>query len=193
MKKGIIVIDLDNTLRDISAQMCKVYNRYVGCANDSLMSPCDIKDYDINKSMSELKKHVSAIDLKHFMFIEHAREVFYLAPIMQKTEHDYPKAYLSELQRFYRIIIATCQYTDTNKMYAIDWLKINNVPYDDIIFTNDKSWIECDVMVDDNIDFLRNSIAKCKFLFSQPYNERFGNEFERIGSIKELTKLLELK
>lgn len=188
MGKKILVLDLDNTLRDISTQMCKVYNRYVGYANGSLMSPCDIKEYDINKSMPELKKHVSAIDLKKFMFIKNAREVFYLAPIMQKTEHDYPKAYLSELQRYYRIIIATWQFTDTNKMYAIDWLNNNNIPYDDIIFTSDKSWIECDVMVDDNIDFLRNSAAKRKFLFSQPYNEQYGDEFERISSIKELYK-----
>lgn len=59
---------------------------------------------------------------------------------------------------------------------TVTWLREHGVPYRSLTFTEDKSVIEADVMIDDSPKNLRASRAVAKYLFPAPHNEKQAME-----------------
>lgn len=164
MNKKIIKIDVDGVLRDMLSVMCGIYNAVY---NDNIQ-PCDVKNYNVEISFPKCKE-VDGISAKYFFFNEYAYEIYNYAKVLPKA-----KEAIDILHNLgYYIIIVTCQENYLNKHNTLVWLDNNNIYYDSICFTDDKSIVKGDIMVDDFIDNLKQCENNGEELIciKAPYNE----------------------
>lgn len=86
------------------------------------------------------------------------------------------------------IILCTTQPTITNKISTINWLKNNNIDYDDIIFTQHKYKFNLHYLVDDKfkniLDFNESNYFNNGYLYEQPYNSHLEYK-NKINSIEQ--------
>lgn len=170
---AIFKIDVDGVLRDIMTPMCKLYNEKF----DENIKPEDISEYDVSSTFKKCD------DIKNFFFVENAKEVF-----LNSHPHNYVREALELIHYMgHKIVICTWQFNNTNKKYTLDWLEKHNLFYDDICFTKDKEMINCDVMIDDNPDFLsKEDNDTIKILINSSYNKNVEIEgIRRYNSLYE--------
>lgn len=155
---AIFKIDVDGVLRDITTPMCKLYNEKFG----ESIKPEDISEYDVTSTF------VKCNDIREFFFVEHSKEVF-----LYSKPHEYVREALELIHYMgHKIVICSWQFNNENKKYTLDWLSDNNLYYDDICFTKDKEIVNCDVMIDDNPDFLSTEDDDIiKILINASYNK----------------------
>lgn len=183
MNKKIIKIDVDGVLRDMLLAMCGIYNAVY---NDNIQ-PCDVKDYDVDVSFPKCKEK-DGISAKYFFFNEYAYEVYNCANVLPKA-----KEAMDILHNLgYYIIIVTNQETYLNRHDTLVWLDNNDIYYDSICFTKDKSIVKGDIMVDDCVDFLNqcNNNEEELICVKAPYNEN-NNFFKKVPSLYHYARFLE--
>lgn len=164
MKKALIVLDVDGVIRNILPAVLE-------CHNKSVPFPITVKD---------IKKYdLDFLGDKKAFFIKHAERIFRNSPA-------YPESIsaVKVLQKLYEIKFVSAQYEE-NWDYTIDWFVNHKLPNNLLYFAIDKSRVECDVIVDDCPDNLRNHPARHKFIFDQNYN-RDCMDFERVFSLYHL-------
>lgn len=173
-KKGNIVfaIDCDEVLRPVLGNMVELYNKEF----DTNVQYSDVKDFDVEVSFPLVRKTLGKSPLDWF-FQEHEEDVF-----MSKGPFIEPRVF-NALRRLGRVVIVTSQRSHSNRVKTMEWLDKHGIEYDDIFFTNDKSQIVCDYLVDDNPDNFKNTHASVCVLIDAPYSVNKTNEevFEIIG------------
>ena len=159
----IFKIDVDGVLRDIVPTMCKVYNEKYG----THLEKSDVTVYDVSDFFTECE---NAAD---FFFVKNGKEIFLESPTTYKAKEALDMLH----EAGHKIVICTWQFTDENKKYTIDFLSRNNIYYDDICFTKDKDIVKCDVIIDDNPEFISKESEEgtTKILIDCPYNSEYPN------------------
>ena len=152
-----IAVDIDGVLRDFVGQVNTVFDSVYP---NGWRRP--VTEYGIDKFYSIGK------DIYDMAFIEQAKSVYVLAPV-------YPgaKKMLEDLKEDgHTIVIATSQPNKEVLKYTIDWLHLNELPYDEFYCSlnmGSKNNIRADVLLDDYIkhlvEFKRYSVC-----FTQPWN-----------------------
>ena len=159
----IIKIDMDGVIRDIIPAMLDIYNtEYEGT-----LTANDITDYNVNKSFPNiLSTNKLATDV---FFVDNAEKVFLNSNVCNGA-----KSALDMLHRAgHKIIICTWQFTYEAKLYTLEFLKNNEIYYDDICFTKEKDLIKSDVIVDDNPEFLKADHSPKKVCIDAAYNKEY--------------------
>ena len=159
-----IKIDMDGVIRDIIPTMLKIYNEEC----DGQLTANDIIDYNVNTSFPNVitKKNKLATD---FFFVDKAEDIFRYSPMCNGA-----KEAINMLHRAgHKIVICTWQFTHEAKVYTLEFLKANEIYYDDICFTKEKDLIKSDVIVDDiirgqvSINSSRLTIPRKKYVLTQ--------------------------
>ena len=163
MLDKIVKVDMDGVIRDIFTPMCRIYNERYG----TNVLPCDITDYDVNKSFPKVME-VDNRNAADFFFIDHGREVF-----LESKPYDSAQETLSSLMLCgWKVVITTWQFTNRNKRYTLDFLERNGIIYDDICFTRDKWLVQGGWLIDDNPEFiLDDRDTSRKIMVNMPYNQ----------------------
>ena len=170
---AIFKIDVDGVLRDIITPMCKLYNEKF----DENIKQEDILEYDVSTTFKKCD------DIKNFFFFFFFKEDF-----LNAHPQDYVRESFDLIHYMgNKIVICTWQFNNTNKKYTLDWLDKHNLIYDDICFTKDKEIVNCDVMIDDNPDFLsKEDNDTIKILINSSYNKNVEIEgIRRYNSLYE--------
>ena len=168
-----IKIDMDGVIRDIIPTMLKIYNEEC----DGQLTANDIADYNVNTSFPNVitKKNKLATD---FFFVDKAEDIFRYSPMCNGA-----KEAINMLHRAgHRIVICTWQFTHEAKVYTLEFLKANEIYYDDICFTKEKDLIKSDVIVDDNPEFLKADNSEKKICIDAAYNNDY-KECEHYDSL----------
>lgn len=95
----------------------------------------------------------------------------------------------------HNVKIATASYYKTLPTKLEECLfKYFQITHDNIIMIQDKSWLQCDVLVDDNEMNLKD-FKGIRVLVDAPYNKQADSESYdyRISDLKELIEILALK
>ena len=188
MDKPIFLVDVDGVLRDITTPMLKLYNAEF----EENLTYSDLKNYDVSVSFPKFAEQ--QINARDFFFNDCAAEVFLSAPLMENAFEA-----ISILRETGRVIICTNQSTTKNKIYTLKWLKSNNIEYDDIFFTSDKSLIPCNVIIDDNPYFIDHSNANTRIIINHPYNQdvkendrtmRFDSLYDYAIELKTINQMI---
>lgn len=178
----IIKIDVDGVIRDMFTVMCKIYNEDF----KENITVDDIFDYDVDKVFIKVKE-AWGISAAEYFFKMHSRELFLLS-----KPYDNVKMAISKLKNAgHKIVIATWQFTLSNKLNTLYFLSLNDIPYDDICFTRDKWLIKSDWIIDDNPEFICNEKEKAKkILVNMPYNKDIDYNGLRVNNLKEAVKII---
>jgi 5'(3')-deoxyribonucleotidase len=158
----IIKIDCDGVLRNLLADMCKIYNRRFS----THIRPDECTCYDVEKifPLCQIELGVSAAE---YLFDLNGEELF-----ANGTAFDNIESAIKMLKGAgHTIIIVTAQNSVDNKIDTLKWLDNNNIYYDDIAFTNNKENVFGDIMIDDNVNVLKKCPSYTKpICISAPYN-----------------------
>jgi len=175
--KETIILDVDGVLRDMVTKTIETYKEYKNPLCKAKYN--DVTTYDFKSAIPEL-------DIWGFLSAPlFAREVFLHAKPYEENISDIVK----QLHEKYNIHICTYQFRG-NERYTLSWLKNNKIDYDSITFSEDKSCIKGQYLVDDYPKNFNNLSKETKgYLFNQPYNQ--GCSLDRINTIEEL--LIKLK
>jgi len=135
-----IGIDCDDVLRDFVPKCLEIYNKKYN-TNATLEQ---VTEWTFDNVMPEIKDKIE-------FFLTNAKELFYdTTPRKDFINLPY---YLKE--HGHDVAIVTHQLKGIED-YTCQWLKKYNVPYDSLHFSNDKSLINLDVLVDDGLHNLNN-------------------------------------
>lgn len=170
-----IKIDIDNVIRNMSKEMVDIYNEMFG----ERMTVEDICCYDVRKAFPKFEE--AGMDARHEFFSSKRYRTFFLAEQMPDAISGIRK--LKEMG--HEIIIVSYQPDALNRLYTIEWIKKNQVPFDNIVLLDeeDKTHVKADYIIDDNPKFLDMDSAK-KVCIDWAYN-RTGKYDYRVKSILE--------
>lgn len=188
-KKYIFAIDVDNVLRDNLGEMVKLYNEHF----NETKTVDDITNYKTEIMFPKIKEETGQTSSQWF-FQDHSDELFVKAKPFDNVADD-----IKKLREYGNVVIVTYQKTDLNKKQTIEWLSKNNIEYDSIVFTKDKSIVDCDYFIDDNDWNFQNCKAKYGVLITAPYNKdvdicdlskttAFDCKIERFDSFHDFVK-----
>jgi 5'(3')-deoxyribonucleotidase len=164
MKKALIVLDVDGVIRNILPAVLDCHNKTVPFP----LGINDVKKYDLD-----------FITDKKAFFVKNGERIFRNSPAYSESI-----SAVKVLLKHYEIKFVSAQYEE-NWDYTIDWFVNHKLPTERLYFAFDKSRVECDVIVDDCPDNLRNHSAQHRFIFDQNYN-RDCTEFDRVFSLYHL-------
>jgi len=153
-----VIIDTDDVIREFVPTLIKVYKQYY---------PHDVL-YEINTWT--LSKHFPiGEDIYKFFAKEHIAEIFYEAPLMRHA-----REFLNKLKKDKDIfiILATSQKSLECRAVTMQWYLKHKIPHNDIVFTEDKSTINGDYLIDDSPNQLARALTKGMQVipFTQPWN-----------------------
>ena len=157
-------IDCDGVLRNLLERMCNIYNVEFG----TNIKPEDCLYYDVDKVFTLCQEKLG-ISARNFMFNQYSQLLFKYGPIFDKAKEAIDMLH----EAGHKIIIVTAQSSVDNKIYTLEWLRDNNIYYDDIVFTENKDIVKGDYMIDDSLDIL-NDISKptIPICIVAPYNKQ---------------------
>lgn len=169
----VIKIDIDGVLRNILETMCDLYNHEFS----TNIKPNDVNRYKVDEAFPLIKEVFDISAVEYFFEIK-GFIVFRNSPKYEGVS----KA-INKLKRLgHNIVIVSFQRTLQNKIDTLNWLKSNNIYYDDICFTSNKDIVKGDIMVDDNPEFLYQISGECQtVLIDMPYN-RDCKDFKRFDT-----------
>ena len=176
-----IKIDIDNVIRDMSGQMIVIYNSVYKRKLKKEFTKDDLKDYSVDISFPLCENKA-----RKFFFETNAWAVYMGAKPMKNATNGLKK--LKEMG--HEIILVSYQPTKESKEYTLKWLQKWGIPYDAIVFTNnkDKTIVQADYIIDDNPEFLDMDSAK-KVCIDWPYNRKLKYDY-RVKSINDFAKKL---
>ena len=160
MEKPIVFgVDVDGVLRDNLGIMVDLYNK----GFDESMTVDDVKHFEVTKSFPKFTEH--GIDGRKFFFQDYADEIFLNAEPCQGAI-----SAMEILKEHGTVVIVTNQIGIDNKVRTLQWLEQNRIPYDSILFSQEKFLLNCNVMIDDNTAFFHGSPASKAVVIEAPYN-----------------------
>lgn len=173
-----IGIDVDGVLRNIAGKIIELYN----------------SEYNANIQYNEIKDYkmedIVGMNTDEFMmkyFFELGHEVFEKSNVIGNPT----ESLINLKNNGHDIHIITHQFKGL-EAYTIRWLINNEIPYDSITFSEDKSIVNVDLFVDDKVEnlqrvqFFGNAISLC---FDQPWNKNFNGK--RISNLDEIFPFIE--
>lgn len=160
-RKLKIAVDCDEVLRRTVDGMLSLYNNNF----NTKLTKDDIKDFDVAISFPEIKKQ-TGIPAGKWLFEIHSRDIFY-------NNKSFPGSdwAIEELKKYGDVMILSSQKTYENKRDTLDFLHREGIDTRNVCFLNDKSIVDCDIMIDDNPDYFKNCKAKVCVLITAPYNK----------------------
>lgn len=175
MKKRLLV-DIDECLREFVQPVLSIYNL---CWNESVKFD-EITSYKMETKLTYLQTHEGFKSfVKKFKDHIYTKEVKPFKTVIPT---------LKKLRNNYEIVIVSSTF-DFGRKATREWLNFYKIPYDKIIFTNNKSRYKGFAMIDDCTDNLNNSKAQFKICMDKPWNQDF--EGMRIKKFNELKKVLD--
>lgn len=179
VKKGVLAVDIDETLvDDLVATLLVEYNKKY---NDNVKFE-DITEYNIQKFLKPECKDI---------FAEFANEELFEK--LKPKEGSY--VLLNFLNNYYNIYFLTAGDPITMP-YRDKWLKKY---YDSfyksrrLVMCKDKFLFNCDILIDDCQENLKWMPSKCmKILFNQPWNTNFNAELNGMFRVNDWTDIWNL-
>lgn len=160
---AIFKIDCDGVLRDLLVCMCEVYNHEF----DTKMTPKDIVKYDVDEIFTKCKEYLN-MSAVEFLFDKHGWLLFRHSPMLDRAKEAIDMLHNAG----HKIVIVTYQKSFENKIDTLEWLKSNEIYYDDICFTKDKDLVKGDYMIDDYVGNLNTITSPTQpILINAPYNK----------------------
>jgi 5'(3')-deoxyribonucleotidase len=91
----------------------------------------------------------------------------------------------------HHVIIGTHQVNDLTRRMTLDWLSLNDIPYDSLVFTANKDIINCEVLIDDGVHNLR---AMPRSVVPICYDQAWNQEWAglRVYNWHHLTQTIEM-
>ena len=180
----VVGIDVDGVLADqITGVLPRIRERH-----DVTLTYNDISDWCLPIKDSDIKREI----------LRAQEDRSY---VLGMAAHEGARRLLKVVCKLHRVVVITARTGDAATLWTTEWLKKNNLPYDEVIASSEskKSEHRTDVLIDDfigNIDeFLRNTTGVA-VLVDQPWNrdrlalvEAFANE----GRLFIVSGLLELR
>lgn len=169
-RKLVFAIDVDNVLRDNLGEMVKLYNEHF---NESKNIE-EITNYKTEIMFPRIEQETGLTSSQWF-FQDHSDELFVKAKPFDNVADD-----IKKLREYGDVVIVTYQKTILNKVQTLEWLDNNRIEYDSIVFTKDKSIVDCDYFIDDNDWNFQNCKAEYGALITAPYNKEVNlNELSK--------------
>ena len=156
----IINVDVDGVIRDFMSATIDVYKKHYD--KDCKVTHDDITEYFFNKTLPLITGDY------HTFYKKYPKEIFEDA-----------KPYSGELcsldflkSEGNTINIVTKQPKGLEK-YTLNWLEQWKVPYDSLMFAQDKNLIIGDILVDDYIGNLKNYKVGFPICLKRPWNSKW--------------------
>ena len=183
MREFTFAVDVDEVLRDNLSNMLRVYNEEY---NDN-KKLSDLHDFQVDISFPKISEVTGRTASKYF-FEQHAKEVFTDAEAIEGA-----KEAIDILREYGKVIIVTYQKNTENKIRTLEWLDKNDIKFDSICFTRDKSIVHADYMIDDN-DWNFIGCNCCHgILIDRPYNQKVKlNELKEQSNCKNIFRYTSL-
>jgi len=169
-----IILDCDDVLREFVPEVVKTYNKEH--FTDYKLE--DIITWEIKDVLTEIKDFQK--------YVTDRKEIFLNSQVCE----DVYETINTLKNKGHRIIISTYQFKGIEQ-YTMEWLKKNNIYYDDIFFGRDKFLVQGDIFVDDKYSnitkYEKFNINTVLFLKNRPWNTGLINPcMNRINTIKEI-------
>ena len=183
----IIKIDVDGVIRDIVSKMCEIYNEEFATNEEEKIYPCNIINYDVNKSFPLIYDKL-LVKPSDYFFLYRGKDVFENSNVFDEVG----KAIHSLRLKNHKVVIVTWQFNENNMKSTIDFFNRNDLFYDDICFTKDKWMINGDYLIDDNPMFILDEKDKAKkIIIDRPYNQlEECNNIKRCYSLMDAVNLI---
>lgn len=191
MKRELTIgLDVDGVLRNLFRPLIDLYNREY---NDTV--DYDSIDYWSFETWSpKLYRERGEEGCFDFFFKEHSSEMFFDAPIMDNTIPDAVR----RLRKYGKVYIMTFQKYPQNKIDTIKWLEKYGIEYDGMLFSDTKTEIRTDIMIDDRIGYINNNRPEISgILIRTPFNQndeemvKWGINVDVYDSINEFVDNIE--
>lgn len=174
-RKLRIAVDLDNTSGEYSGALRTFAARYAGIPEDQIDAHYpEVLDY----AMQNNGWH--GMDTQAEFFAIHSKAVEDGMFAELEAYEDVSDVLWRAHDKGHHIRIVTARFLKPGDRYQVikttgEWLDKNNIPVDDMAFTDQKTDIDADVYIDDspsNITKLR-AAGKTVIIYDQPYNRDF--------------------
>lgn len=159
-KKQVIAVDVDGVLRDNLGVLVSLYNETF---HDSKQVK-DVTEYRTDLVFPRIFKE-TGIPAREWFFQMHSNEVILEAGAFPDVARD-----IELLREHFHVAIVTAQDGFRNKYQTLQWLDRHDIHYDSLLFTANKSLIDCYAMVDDYQNNFIGSKASVGCLIDAPYN-----------------------
>ncbi len=161
-KKLKIAVDCDEVLRCTVQGMLNLYNKNF----NKSMKKEDVTTFDVAITFSDIPEK-TGLRAADWLFGTHSRELFF------ENAKSFPGAdwAIEELKKYGDVMILSSQKTYENKRDTLDFLHREGFDTRNVCFLNDKSIVDCDIMIDDNPDYFKDCKAKVCVLITAPYNK----------------------
>ena len=181
-KRLKIAIDCDEVLRRTVDGIVKLYNETFHTS----MTRDDVKEFDVAISFPEILKQ-TGIPASKWLFDIHSRDLFF------EKAKSFPGSdwAIETLQRYGDVTILSYQDSYENKRDTLDFLHREGLDTANTCFLNDKSRLDCDIMIDDNPEWFKGCKAKVCVLITAPYNENL--DLKEISDSCDCEKVLRFK
>jgi len=173
-----VIVDTDDVLRDFVPTLVKVYKKYY-------------PDHEVNDIDTwTLSKHFPiGDDIYDFFAKKHMAEIFYDAPFMAGAME-----FLETLHKdkSIHIILATSQKSLACRAVTMQWYLKHNIPHNDVYFTEDKSTIDANFIIDDSPNQLTRATLKGMQVlpFTQAWNVEWQLRYLAEGIEKDKQRTL---
>ncbi len=160
-KRLKIAVDCDEVLRCTVSRMLELYNKEFNASKKME----DIESFDVAVSFPDILEKTGH-SAAHWFFDLHSRDIFF-------DNKSFPGSdwAIEELKKYGDVTILSYQDTYDNKKDTLEFLHKEGLDTDNVCFLNDKSRLDCDIMIDDNPDYFKNCKAKVCVLITAPYNK----------------------
>ena len=119
----------------------------------------------------------TGIPASKWFFDIHSRDIFFDNIPFPGTSWAF-----ETLQRYGDVTVLSYQDTYENKRDTLEFLHREGLDTANVCFLNDKSRLDCDIMIDDNPKYFKNCKAKVCVLITAPYNKDVNLFFPRVSS-----------
>jgi 5'-nucleotidase len=153
--------DVDGVLRDFVSQLKEVYKKH-----NPTHEVGDVTQWNMSNAFPQCE------DIKKF-YIDYADDVMGNA-----MPYIGARTFIQDIvDAGHDVIIVTHQHSNTEK-YTLDWLNKWGFPYKAIIFAEDKTIADVDIILDDNPRNIKDlrSVNRHAVLFDQPWNKDMDGE-----------------
>ena len=169
-------IDIDGVLRNLIYTLCEIYNKEF----NTNITPQEVYKYNVDESFPLIKEKLGISAVKYF-FKDNGGYLFLNSPILVGAKNAIDKLHDSG----HRIVIVSHQKTPENKIDTIEWLRRNEIYYDDLCFTDKKYLISGDYLIDDNLEFLDdqtkyNNNVKCICIKASYNNNNIYDNYDSL-------------
>ena len=162
MKENLkIAVDCDEVLRCTVSRMLELYNKEFNAS----MKKEDVKNFDVDIMFPDIFEK-TGIPASKWFFDIHSRDIFFDNIPFPGTSWAF-----ETLQRYGDVTVLSYQDTYENKRDTLEFLHREGLDTANVCFLNDKSRLDCDIMIDDNPKYFKNCKAKVCVLITAPYNK----------------------